>query len=104
MSRADIKKTDYQLAIIGKIKELRENDNLSQAGLADILGISYGMIGNIESPKLPQKYSLYQIKIVCEKYDVPTEQLFLSEVMPSTPKKELPKILINKIIEYYGEN
>ena len=46
-----IRKTEYQLEIILKIKELREANNVSQKELSNLLEVAPGLIGSIESPK-----------------------------------------------------
>ena len=48
-----IRKTEYQLEIILKIKELREANNVSQKELSNLLEVAPGLIGSIESPKFP---------------------------------------------------
>ena len=45
-----IRKTEYQLEIILKIKELREANNVSQKELSNLLEVAPGLIGSIESP------------------------------------------------------
>lgn len=95
-------KTQLQLKIIFKIKELRENDNVSQALLADILNLSsYGSIGNIESSKYDNKYTLEQLNLACDHFNFPFPLLFLTEEeFNNTDKNEFVKLLINRIIEY----
>ena len=44
-----IRKTEYQLEIILKIKELREANNVSQKELSNLLEVAPGLIGSIES-------------------------------------------------------
>lgn len=95
-------KNDLQNDIIHSIRELRNNDNLSQAGLGEILNISYGLVGNIESTNFSHKYTLKQLQIACKHFEYPFENLFLSEEELALGKNEIVKILINKIIEYNG--
>ena len=95
-------KTELQLNIINIIRELRLDNNLSQAGLGDVIGVSYGMIGNIESTKYPQKYTLKQIYTICEHFEYPVEKIFLDGEDLKKSKTEIIKILITKIIEYNG--
>lgn len=47
--------------VINRVKAKREELNWTQDDLADALGVSKGLIGNIESPKYVNKYSLAQI-------------------------------------------
>ena len=92
-------KTAFQLDIVYKIRRLREKHNMSQAEMALILGLSPGAIGNIESPKYPQKYSLEQIEVACKHFNVRIERLFLSDDDFSSDK-DIISLLISKIVEY----
>ncbi len=93
-------KTDIQLQVINTIRELRNDNALSQAGLADILGISYGLIGNIESPKYSQKYTIKQLYELAKFFDVPFEKLFLTDEEMKGNKRNIIDLLIKKIAEY----
>ena len=73
-----IRKTEYQLEIILKIKELREANNVSQKELSNLLEVAPGLIGSIESPKFPHKYTLSQIYKICHYFNITIEQLSLS--------------------------
>jgi putative transcriptional regulator len=95
-------KTELQLNIINVIRNIRYDNNMSQGGLGDILGISYGMVGNIESTKYKQKYSLKQINKICEEFNYSLENIFLTEDELKKSKNEIIKLLITKIIEYNG--
>ncbi len=92
-------KTQFQLDIIYKIRKLRELSNVSQAKLALILGLTPGAIGNIESVKYSQKYTLAQIEIICKFFKIGVEQIFLSDEDFSSDK-DIISLLISKIVEY----
>ena len=99
----NIKKTNYQLEVINILRELRENQKVTQALVSEILGLSsYGSIGNIESPKFPHKYTLKQIHTLCKEFNFPIEAVFLDEQERTLEKKELIECLIIKILEYNG--
>ena len=93
-------KTEYQQKIIDLIREYRNNNELSQAGLADILDISYGLVGNIESPKFSQKYTLKQLYKLSVFFDIPFESIFLKEDECNMNKREVIDLLIKRITEY----
>jgi putative transcriptional regulator len=95
-------KNDLQLQVINIIRELRQANELSQAGLSDVLNISYGLIGNIESTKFDQKYTLKQLQQACNHFNYPFTKLFLTEKELSKTNDEIIELLINKIIEYNG--
>ena len=70
---------DYQDAIIQRIKKLREERNISQARLSEILNLSRGQVGNIENPRYSHKYTLKQIVTICKHLDYPIEKIFIPE-------------------------
>jgi len=51
-------KSEIELYVINKVKEMRLKANLSQKDLAFELDLSVGFLGHIESPKKPAKYNL----------------------------------------------
>ncbi len=91
-------KTNYQLQVILKLKILRENKGYTQAEVAKTLGISPGQLGNIESPKMPHKFTLKQIYVLCELLNVDIVDVFLSSDQKKTNIET--KLLIKQIIEY----
>lgn len=93
-------KTEYQLHIIRKVKLLRETNGYSQSQLATYLDISPGQMGNIESIKYPQKYTLSQLNKICKLFNITIQSLFIEEKNCGIETSELICLLINKIIEY----
>ena len=94
-----IRKTEYQLEIILKIKELREANNVSQKELSNLLEVAPGLIGCIESPKFPHKYTLSQIYEICHDFNITIEQLFISEE-DFSKDRDIIDLLIFNIIRY----
>lgn len=94
------KNSNIEDSVIQKIKRLRIERNISQSALSDILGISDGQIGNIESPKYQHKYTIKQIHEFCSFIEYPFENIFLSD--EELKSKNIVKLLIEKIIEYEG--
>ncbi|MCK9301860.1 MAG: XRE family transcriptional regulator [Bacteroidales bacterium] len=90
--------TKAQINVIQKIKYLRIEHNISQIALSDILEISSGQVGSIESPRFQHKYTLKQIKKFCSHINYPFEQIFLDEIEIESPN--YTDLLIQKIIEY----
>jgi len=94
-------KSEIQLNIINKIKELRQADNISQAKICDIIDLnSVGQVGNIESPKYKHKYTLQQLFTLSCYFNYPIEDLFLSESELNNPVSDVINSLILKLIEY----
>lgn len=95
-----MKKSEYQLHIISKIKQERESRGLGQKFIANLLDISEGHVGNIESPKFPQKYTLRQLDTLCKHFKMPTEQLFVSDDVYMQANINITTLLVDKIVEY----
>jgi transcriptional regulator with XRE-family HTH domain len=51
-------KTKFELAIAQKVASIRHERGLSQKEVADLLGVSIGFIGQIESTNSPSIYSV----------------------------------------------
>ncbi len=92
----ELYKTEYQMSIVGRIRDLRLQQGISQAELSRIIGISAGQLGNIESPKYPHKYTLRQISDFCEYIGYPVECIFVDD---ESDKSNISKIISN-IIRY----
>lgn len=94
-------KTDFQLSIIAKITNLRQNHHLTQIQMAEILDLSSaGQIGNIESPKYSHKYTLEQIYKISKYLGYPIEKIFLSESELENSISHVVDILFIKLIDY----
>lgn len=93
-------KTNYQFSIIGKLRAIRQEHNLSQATVASLLGISTGQMGNIETPKAAHKYTLGQIYALCQYVHIPIVDIFLEEDEKQLPTAEQIDLFIQKLIEY----
>jgi transcriptional regulator with XRE-family HTH domain len=64
--------------VIEKVKEMREEKNLSQADLAFELGVSVGFIGQVESPRYAAHYNLKHLND-------------LAKILKCSPRDFLPK-------------
>lgn len=63
-------KTDFQNEVINRIRQLRIGRDVSQIGLANIIDVSNGQIGNIESPKFQHKYTLKHLDLISKFFNV----------------------------------
>ena len=63
-------KSDYQNEVVNRIRQLRIDNDISQIGLATIIDVSNGQIGNIESPKFQHKYTLKQLYLISKHFNV----------------------------------
>lgn len=93
-------KSKYQYDIIFKLRRIRQSKGYSQAKVADILGISKVQVGNIETYSRPHKYTLSQIEVLCQLFDLPMESLFFQEGTDMS-KVSISEIL-HQIILYEG--
>ena len=96
----EMMKSEYQLQIIFKIKQERESRGWGQKNIANILGISEGHVGNIESSKFPHKYTLKQLDTLCKHFKIPTEQLFIPDDIYMQKDINITTLLVEKIVEY----
>lgn len=55
---AKVSKTNFEIAIIEKVKEIRISNGLSQYDISVMLGTSSSFIGQVEIPNHPSKYNL----------------------------------------------
>jgi transcriptional regulator with XRE-family HTH domain len=92
-------KTEYQILIILKLKKIREEKHFSQKDVAEILGISNGQMGNIESSRFLNKYTLRQIYILCQTFKIRIEQIFLEDE-DFNNGIDIINLLISNIIKY----
>ena len=72
-------KSDFQFKVIEKIKNLRLQNNVSQRQLALLLELSPGEVGNIESLKYKNKYTLKHIGVIAKHFGVPIQQIFFDD-------------------------
>lgn len=92
-------KSNYQNYIIHRIRLLREERGYTQGKIANIIGISNGQMGNIESPKTTHKYTIAQIQRICKEFKIPIEQIFLEDD-DFTKDIDIISLLIDKIVKY----
>lgn len=92
-------KSDYQNYIIHRIRKLREERGYTQGKIANIIGISNGQMGNIESFRTSHKYTLSHILRICREFHFPIEQIFLEDE-DFAKDTDLITILIEKIVKY----
>lgn len=74
-----VQKTETQMLVINRVKKLRAEKDVSQQQLALILGATNGHVGNIESLKYSNKYTLNQLNTLAHHFGVPVESFFMSE-------------------------
>ena len=74
-----ITKSENQIMVINRVKMLRVERNVSQQQLAAVLDATNGTIGNIESLKNTNKYTLKQLNAIAKYFAVPIESFFMSE-------------------------
>ena len=92
-----MQKSECQIEIINRIRILRLANNVSQMSLANILDISSGLIGNIESPKFQHRYTLKQLYAIASYFNVKLDYILTGENQTLDSEK-----LIQTLIEYDG--
>jgi transcriptional regulator with XRE-family HTH domain len=71
-------KSKFEMYIIDKVKQRRQELGISQQQLAYLMDLSIGFIGKIESPKYPSSWNLDHLNK-------------LSEILKCSPKEFLPE-------------
>jgi len=92
-------KSDYQQQVISRIRVLRERKGVTQLSLANMLGISPGQMGNIDSCKQPHKYTIKQIMTICDMLGIGIEDVLFPDDQ-CTQKTYSVKDVVNAIIRY----
>ena len=92
-------KSDYQQQVISRIRVLRERNGVTQLSLANMLGISPGQMGNIDSCKQPHKYTIKQIMTICDMLGIGIEDVLFPDDQ-CTQKTYSVKDVVNAIIRY----
>ena len=86
-------KTEFQNEVINRIRQLRIDNNVSQIGMANIINVGNGQIGNIESTKFRHKYTLKHLFLISNYFKVSIEFL-LTGSSDQLSTEDLIKILI----------
>lgn len=91
-------KSDYQQQVITRIRTLRDKYGVTQLACANLLGISPGQMGNIDSFKQPHKYTIKQIMAICDSLDVEIETVLFSKTQ--SKQNYSVRDVVNAIIRY----
>lgn len=74
-------KTEIELFVIDKVKEMRLKANISQAQLAIKIDVSVGFIGHVESPNKRAKYNLNHLNKLVLILDCKFQDFFPDEAL-----------------------
>lgn len=89
-------KTPYQLLVIRRLVKLRKENNYTQTMVVELLGVSTGLVGNVESENRSHKYTLGHIYRLCKQFNYPIHKIFLGETIERYSTSQL----IDAIIQY----
>lgn len=62
--------------VINKVKEKRMEKDISQAELANELGMSVGFIGKVESPRYPSHYNIRHLNLLAKILECSPQDFF----------------------------
>jgi len=79
MAKASLK-SEIELYVINKVREMRMSRDISQADLAHKLNLSVGFVGHIENPKYKAKYNLNHINELAKIFNCS-----IKDFLPDTP-------------------
>lgn len=71
-------KSKFELYVIERVKERRQELDISQQNLAHLMDLSIGFVGKIESPKYPSSWNLDHLNK-------------LAQILKCSPKDFLPE-------------
>jgi len=77
-------KSEIDLFVIKKIKAKRLGFGISQRGIADILEVSAGFVGQVESRKYDVKYSVHQLYLIAKEFECSVADFF-PPTIPQNP-------------------
>lgn len=89
--------SSVDLYVIDEIRKKREKSKISQSALSVEMGFSDKLVGNIENPSLPAKYSLRHMNLAaryfkCNLVDfLPPEGFFSDDLVRITVEKKWKK-------------
>lgn len=63
------RKSKFDIAVADRVREMRIEKGLSQRYIANVLNVSPGFIGQVESVNSETKYSLNQINKLAQEFD-----------------------------------
>jgi transcriptional regulator with XRE-family HTH domain len=81
---AKSKKSKFDMAVINKVREMRNKRRMTQGHIAGFLELSRGYIGQVESPRFDSKYNLNHLNR-------------LAIEMECSPRDFIPEHPINEI-------
>ena len=67
--------TPIEQFVIEKVRQLRNQKNVSQADLAFAIGVSVGFIGKVESLKYNTKYNLNHLNNIAKALEISPQEL-----------------------------
>lgn len=80
---ASPKKTKFEMAIVQKVAAIRQERGFSQKQIADLLEVSKGFIGQVESTNSPSTYSVNHLNRLAFEFDYSPQ-----DFIPTKPIEE----------------
>ncbi len=69
-------RTKVDIAVIERVKELRQKHDVSQAVLAEVIGTGRGFVGQIETKDNYAKYSVSHIYLLAEFFECEVSDIY----------------------------
>ncbi len=74
-------KTEIDLYVIDKVKELRHQEKMSQKELSLKMGFSEGFVGHVENPGRRDKYNLSHLNTLAKIFNCAPKDFLPSKVL-----------------------
>lgn len=80
------KKTKFEIAVIDRVKQMREKKGLTQDDIAEMLNTSRGFVGQVESPTSASKYNLNHLNKIAQAIGCSPKDFVPENVIGESPK------------------
>lgn len=74
--------TEIEQFVIDKVREIRIEKGYSQVSLSMEMGLSHKFVGNVESPKTPDKYNINHLNKIAELLNCSIRDFFPIKPIP----------------------
>ncbi|MNL66676.1 Helix-turn-helix domain protein [compost metagenome] len=84
--------TEIEQFVIDKVREFRLERKIGQEKLSIDMGLAAKFVGNVESPKRPEKYNINHLNKIAEIFDCSIKDFFPDQYIPGELLKRIVKV------------
>lgn len=79
----EVEISELDLFVINRVRELRVQRQISQVDLSILLGMSEGVVGKIENPRIRDKYNIRHINLLAKALKCSPKDLLPDKPLPN---------------------